>query len=83
MFPQVDDKNPTLLFTPNPDATTITVQRESNEAIAQVDVAFPVLHGPWGEDGTIQGLLELAVFLMLVPECLPALLQWTKRTLKP
>jgi D-alanine-D-alanine ligase len=26
----------------------------------QVDVAFPVLHGPFGEDGSIQGLLELA-----------------------
>jgi D-alanine-D-alanine ligase len=26
----------------------------------QVDVIFPVLHGPFGEDGTIQGLLELA-----------------------
>ena len=25
-----------------------------------VDVVFPVLHGPWGEDGTIQGLLEMA-----------------------
>lgn len=24
------------------------------------DVVFPVLHGPWGEDGTIQGVLELA-----------------------
>src|SRR5258708_3744739 len=24
------------------------------------DVIFPVLHGPYGEDGTIQGLLELA-----------------------
>lgn len=23
-----------------------------------VDVAFPVLHGPWGEDGSVQGLLE-------------------------
>jgi D-alanine-D-alanine ligase len=29
-------------------------------ALAAVDVAFPVLHGPYGEDGTIQGLLELA-----------------------
>ena len=27
---------------------------------AGVDVVFPVLHGPYGEDGTIQGLLELA-----------------------
>ncbi|MEY5145040.1 MAG: hypothetical protein RL745_407 [Actinomycetota bacterium] len=29
-------------------------------SLADVDVVFPVLHGPWGEDGTIQGLLELA-----------------------
>lgn len=27
---------------------------------AGLDVVFPVLHGPYGEDGTIQGLLELA-----------------------
>lgn len=27
---------------------------------APVDVVFPVLHGPYGEDGTVQGLLELA-----------------------
>ena len=25
-----------------------------------VDVVFPVLHGPFGEDGTVQGLLEVA-----------------------
>lgn len=29
-------------------------------ALRDVEVVFPVLHGPWGEDGTIQGLLELA-----------------------
>ncbi|MCB2412012.1 D-alanine--D-alanine ligase [Demequina sp. TTPB684] len=28
-------------------------------ALADVDVAFPLLHGPWGEDGTIQGAMEL------------------------
>jgi len=27
--------------------------------LAEVDVAFPLLHGPWGEDGTLQGALEL------------------------
>ncbi|WIM68721.1 D-alanine--D-alanine ligase family protein [Corynebacterium breve] len=32
----------------------------SGETIATVDVAFPVLHGPYGEDGTIQGLLEMS-----------------------
>ena len=28
--------------------------------LGEVDVVFPVLHGPYGEDGTLQGLLELA-----------------------
>lgn len=35
-------------------------QGEAGELLASVDVVFPVLHGPYGEDGTIQGLLELA-----------------------
>ncbi len=30
------------------------------EGLHDVDVVFPLLHGPWGEDGTIQGLLEMA-----------------------
>lgn len=30
------------------------------ETLAGVDVFYPVLHGPFGEDGTLQGLLELA-----------------------
>jgi D-alanine-D-alanine ligase len=29
-------------------------------SLSSVDVVFPVLHGPFGEDGTIQGMLELA-----------------------
>jgi D-alanine-D-alanine ligase len=29
------------------------------EALHEVDVVFPLLHGPWGEDGTVQGALEL------------------------
>jgi D-alanine-D-alanine ligase len=41
---------------PNADAT---MRRASDRAI-NVDVIFPVLHGTFGEDGTIQGLLELA-----------------------
>jgi D-alanine-D-alanine ligase len=30
------------------------------QLLGEVDVVFPVLHGPFGEDGTVQGLLELA-----------------------
>ena len=37
-------------------------RREQSELVSGVglDVVFPVLHGPYGEDGTVQGLLELA-----------------------
>jgi len=34
--------------------------RDVANTLAGVDVVFPVLHGPFGEDGTVQGLLELA-----------------------
>jgi D-alanine-D-alanine ligase len=34
--------------------------REVATTLGDVDVVFPVLHGPFGEDGTVQGLLELA-----------------------
>jgi D-alanine-D-alanine ligase len=37
-----------------------TKMGEKLETLAGVDVFFPVLHGPFGEDGTIQGLFELA-----------------------
>jgi D-alanine-D-alanine ligase len=30
------------------------------KVLGDVDVVFPVLHGPYGEDGTLQGLLELS-----------------------
>lgn len=33
---------------------------EKLEALSAIDIFFPVLHGPFGEDGTIQGLFELA-----------------------
>ena len=42
--------------------TSVPVVADSKPAaaLAAVDVAIPVLHGPFGEDGTVQGLLELA-----------------------
>lgn len=38
---------------PTPTPTGLSI-------ITKLDVVFPVLHGPFGEDGTVQGLLELA-----------------------
>jgi len=33
---------------------------DKSSALEKLDVIFPILHGPYGEDGTVQGLLELA-----------------------
>jgi D-alanine-D-alanine ligase len=38
----------------------VSLSPGGGEVLTAVDVVFPVLHGPYGEDGTIQGLLELA-----------------------
>src|SRR5262245_15502932 len=43
--------------------TLITIDRHDPQPTVAglgLDVVFPVLHGPYGEDGTVQGLLELA-----------------------
>ena len=49
------------------DDTVLTIERRQGDWSAPaivtglgLDVIFPVLHGPYGEDGTVQGLLELA-----------------------
>ena len=42
------------------DASAHALARRAADRAINVDVIFPVLHGTFGEDGTIQGLLELA-----------------------
>jgi D-alanine-D-alanine ligase len=43
------------------DRTLTTLEpAQVPESLGEVDVVFPLLHGPFGEDGTIQGMLELA-----------------------
>jgi D-alanine-D-alanine ligase len=41
-------------------AHTPMVRLGPRRALGNIDVVFPVLHGPFGEDGTVQGLLKLA-----------------------
>jgi D-alanine-D-alanine ligase len=52
----------TVSLAPGGVAETLPVLADSRpaEALGAVDVVIPVLHGPFGEDGTVQGLLELA-----------------------
>ena len=38
----------------------VVARRAPAAALGEVDVVLPILHGPFGEDGTVQGLLELA-----------------------
>jgi D-alanine-D-alanine ligase len=42
------------------DAQLVPAERGQLVAGVGLDVVFPTLHGPYGEDGTVQGLLELA-----------------------
>lgn len=45
---------------PRRSGQLVSLTTGAGEVLASVDVVFPVLHGPYGEDGTVQGLLELA-----------------------
>jgi D-alanine-D-alanine ligase len=47
-----------------------------------LDVIFPVLHGPYGEDGTIQGLLELANVAYVGPGVMASATGMDKATMK-
>ena len=38
----------------------VTAPGDVPQVLGEVDVVFPVMHGPWGQDGTLQGLLEMA-----------------------
>lgn len=62
-LPVVDGTGAGLVLTADPTSAGDIVALEDGvpgKVLASVDVVFPVLHGAYGEDGTIQGLLELA-----------------------
>ena len=42
------------------DPAALLPLAEAQAALPPLDIVFPVLHGPFGEDGTVQGLLEMA-----------------------
>ncbi|HSE69662.1 MAG TPA: D-alanine--D-alanine ligase family protein [Nocardioidaceae bacterium] len=61
-LPEVDPTRTVVALTNEPRNSQIVVHEPSSvpQTLGQVDAVFPLLHGPWGEDGTIQGLLEMA-----------------------
>ena len=48
------------IISPDSSDHGIIITRDGGITKKRIDVVFPVLHGLWGEDGTIQGLCELA-----------------------
>lgn len=48
-----------VFLVPGPNGKPNLINLETSELISEIDVAFPIIHGPYGEDGTIQGYLKL------------------------
>ncbi|MEI2712592.1 MAG: D-alanine--D-alanine ligase family protein [Nocardioides sp.] len=61
-LPSVDASLPTVMLSQAGANTDLVVTEVGAPpaVLGEVDVVFPLLHGPWGEDGTIQGMLEMA-----------------------
>lgn len=55
----VNQLGPQLLFVPGESSNQIQVLSSSID-LGSLDVVIPVIHGPYGEDGAVQGLLKLA-----------------------
>lgn len=57
---QLDPKNKKIFVSPSPSYKQIIVYDNNSFGAINIDVIFPVLHGKNGEDGTVQGLLEIS-----------------------
>ena len=61
MLPEVLRSGQRVVLPPDPSvAALVPLDDAQSRAGMRVDVVFPVLHGTFGEDGTVQGLLEMA-----------------------
>lgn len=61
MLPEILKTGDRVVLPPDPSVgALVPLSPASGRPSTMVDVVFPVLHGSFGEDGTVQGLLELA-----------------------
>ncbi len=60
MLPEVLKSGQSVVLPADPNVAALMPMGESRGGALHVDVVFPVLHGTFGEDGTVQGLLDLA-----------------------
>jgi D-alanine-D-alanine ligase len=61
-LPEVDGSRALVALSHDSGGSELVVHEPSSvpRTLGEVDAVFPLLHGPWGEDGTVQGLLEMA-----------------------
>jgi len=60
MLPDVLRQGQRVMLSADPNVGALMPLEQSGAGSQRVDVIFPVLHGTYGEDGTVQGLLDLA-----------------------
>lgn len=59
-MPEVEDNGTRIHWPESASSRELWVSGDGvDRSLGAVDVVFPILHGPFGEDGTIQGMLEL------------------------
>ncbi|HEY8588517.1 MAG TPA: D-alanine--D-alanine ligase family protein [Naasia sp.] len=59
-LPEVTDNGTRVRFPESASSRELTVTDASGtRSLGDIDLVFPILHGRWGEDGTVQGMLEL------------------------
>ena len=60
-LPEVDTSRSLVALHDTGGTAALAVTDTGDETdVGGIDVVFPLLHGPWGEDGTLQGMLEMA-----------------------
>ncbi|MCV7499436.1 D-alanine--D-alanine ligase family protein [Micrococcus luteus] len=57
VLPEVPEPEAPVSLRALPDGT-VELTAADGSSLGPVDVVFPLLHGPWGEDGTLQGMFE-------------------------
>ncbi len=80
-----DDPKKIALNTEQSTETALTPQSSgtlASQALPPLDVVFPILHGPMGEDGTVQGLLKLANVPFVGPDVLGSAVGMDKDIMK-
>jgi D-alanine-D-alanine ligase len=60
MLPEILMTGESVMLSADPNVAALVPVGASRPDALHVDVVFPVLHGTYGEDGTVQGLLDLA-----------------------